>query len=336
MAANSGDLVQTLIEGGLAPQAARTIANALANAASPAFSKGGDTDDATPIKQLRLITSESRRYQLTNLDYSPSKPFQDRLSSNPGEYAGPSPDHPYKDSQPVTSAPPLSAPRVQANDYITVENEIESNSAVSRIGLRLRQATGKHLRIDPSTKFLDALPFLAETESPRFLSSEITETELGTQITVSLRNLEAVDVELADGKTQQVFVFPDAAPQTPSYGAASAKVRAMVVFNPNSTQVVNGETRANIVKQANVSKVLKVVDGAFDVYFASPMPDSAYGAVVTASDNESGENAEKLTFSAIDSEVLNINGFRVRFWTPTQVSLSTPVNPIRAVVAVLA
>lgn len=373
MAANSGDLVRTLIEGGLAPQAARAIANALANAASPTFSQGKDISDATPTEQLRLITSDTRRYQLTNLDFSPSAPFQDRLSANPGEYAGPTPDHPYKDSQPVTSAPPLSSPRVQANDYIAVDNEVDGNAAVSRVGLRLRKDTGRHLRIDPSTKFLDALPFLANTQSAQFLSAEFAEQEEGTELVVSLRNLEKVtlllangdsreafvfpdanalgpdgaaaggsrslttaEVHLEDGRAQQVYVFPKANPQTPAYGPAAARVRAMVVFNANSTQTVGTEVHAQIIKQHNISKVVRVVTGAFDVYFASPMPVADYGVLMLAADNPSGQVAQKLTFCSFDTEVLNTSGFRVRFWTPTTTSISTPINPLRATVAVLA
>jgi hypothetical protein len=216
MATNSGDLTQTLIEGGLAPQAARAIANAIANAHSGTFSRGRDVSDATPTDQLRMITADTRRYQLTNLDFSPAAPFQDRLSSNPGEYAGPAPDHPYKDSQPLVSAPPLSSPRVQGSDYIAVSDEVTGNSAVSRIGLRLRQQTGRHLRIDPSTKFLDALPLNAISDTPRFVSAEFSESDESSNLRVSLRNLEEISVLLSDGNKQSVWAFPEAVASAPA------------------------------------------------------------------------------------------------------------------------
>lgn len=211
MAINSGDLTQTLIEGGMTPQAARAIANALANAHSGTLSRGRDVSDATPTEQLRLITADTRRYQLTNLDFSPAAPFQDRLSSKPGEYAGGEQDHPYKDSQPISSEPPLSSPRVQGSDYIDVINSVAGNSAVSRVALRLRQQTGRHLRIDPSTKFLDALPLNAISDTPRFVSAEFFESDQSSDLKVSLRNLEQITVLLSDGTKRTVFAFPDAA-----------------------------------------------------------------------------------------------------------------------------
>lgn len=211
MASNSGDLTQTLIQGGLPAQAARAIANALANAHSGTFSVGRDITDTTPTEQLRLITAETRRYNLTNLDFSPTAPFQDRLASKPGEYSGPPQDHPYKDSQPITPDPPLSSPRVQGSDYVDVANSVEGNSAVSQVALRLRQQTGRHLRIDPSTKFLDALPLNASSESPRFVSAEFVESDQSSDLKVSLRNLEQMSVLLSDGTKRSVFAFPDAA-----------------------------------------------------------------------------------------------------------------------------
>ena len=57
MAANNGDLVQSLIEGGLAPQAARILGNVLANANSPAFSKGQDEEDASLEEQVERLKS---------------------------------------------------------------------------------------------------------------------------------------------------------------------------------------------------------------------------------------------------------------------------------------
>jgi hypothetical protein len=191
VAASFGDLAQSLIEGGLAPQAARIIANALANAASPTFSQGRDQTDATPVQKLRLITPDTRRYELTNLDYSPSVPFNDRLASNPTAYDPGVNDHPYKDSQPLVSAPPLSNPRVQAGPYCAVDNVVEGNSPVSRVGLKLRIAPGRHLRADPATGSLEAVSMTATSQTPSYLGAEFIEREQSTDLLVSLRNIES-------------------------------------------------------------------------------------------------------------------------------------------------
>ncbi|MFO0452125.1 MAG: hypothetical protein ACK52I_26315 [Pseudomonadota bacterium] len=226
MAANFGDLAQSLIEGGLAPQAARIIANALANAASPTFSTGRDQTDATPTAKLRLITPDTRRYELTNLDYSPSVPFNDRLSSSPTIYDPGNSDHPYKDSQPVTSAPPLSNPRVQGDGYITVENIVDGGAAVSKVGLKIRLEPGRHLRLDPSTKSLEGVPLTATSQSSRFLAAEFQEVDGATELVLSLRNLTEISALLANGDSRRVWVFPEAAAAGPA-GLAAGGTRSL-------------------------------------------------------------------------------------------------------------
>jgi len=211
MAANSGDLVSSLIEGGISPAAASIIANALANASSPQFSSGNDRVDSTPAEQLRLITPDTRRYQLTNLDYTPAEPFQKRLSGNVNAYAGGPGDHPYKDSQPVSPTPPLAQPAVRGSDYITVKNIVERNSNISEVSLDLRRDTGgRHLRLDPSTKSIESVPFIASPEVPRYLASEFRETENGTELVHGLRNLATMTVALNSGNSRRITAFAEA------------------------------------------------------------------------------------------------------------------------------
>jgi hypothetical protein len=225
MAASNGDLTQQLIEGGLTPMAARAIANALANAASPQFSQGRDSTDATPREALRLITADTRRYSLTNLDYPVAAPFRDRLESTAGQFAGGPEDHPYKDSQPVTAAAPLANPRVQAGDYIAVDNLVDGGAEVSRVRLKLRLEPGRHLRLDPSTKSLEAVPLLTRTQG-KYLSAEFVETEAGTELVISLRGLgflddsTELDLLLANGDSRKALVFPTDAAVGPASLAA--------------------------------------------------------------------------------------------------------------------
>lgn len=211
MAANSGDLITSLIEGGISPAAASIIANALANASSPQFSSGNDRVDSTPKEQLRLITPEARKYHLTNLDYTPAEPFQKRLSGNVNAYAGGAGDHPYKDSQPVSPTPPLAQPAVRGSDYITVNNIVERNSNISEVALDIRRETGgRHLRLDPSTKSIESVPFIAKPEVPRYLASEFRETENGTELVHGLRNLATMTVALNSGNSRKITAFAEA------------------------------------------------------------------------------------------------------------------------------
>jgi hypothetical protein len=223
----------------LAPQAARIIANAIANAASPTFSRGQDKLDATPVDQLRLITPDTRRYQLTNLDYAPAEPFRERLESTAGQYAPNDTDHPYKDAQPIVSAPPLSSPRVQGGNYVGVDNAVEGNSAVSRVDLRLRNEQGRHLRLDPSTKSLEAVGFSALTESPKALSAEFRESADGTELVVSLRNLEQVNLLLANADSRVALVFPQAA----AVGPASLAAGGTRTLSRQAIRLASGESR---------------------------------------------------------------------------------------------
>lgn len=240
MAANAGDLAQSLIEGGLSPQAARLIANAIANAASPTLSKGLDRTDATPTESLRLITADTRRYQLTNLDYTPSQPFQQRLESTATQYDPQAADHPYKDSQPVKTAAPLASPRVQGGNYVGVENVVDGGAEVSKVDLKLRTEPGRHLRLDPSTKSLEAVEFTTSSQSPSTIAAEFRETEQGTELVVSLRNLTSIDALLGNADTRKVLVFPDGANAAvgPAGGAAGAarSLASVTVLLPNGQQ----------------------------------------------------------------------------------------------------
>jgi hypothetical protein len=67
------------------------------------------------------------------------------------------------------------------------------------------------LRLDPSTKSLEAIAFAAASQSPSTLAAEFRETETGTELVISLRNLTSIDALLANADTRKVLVFPDAA-----------------------------------------------------------------------------------------------------------------------------
>lgn len=279
MAANSNDLAQNLIRGGLAPQAATLIANAIANVSSPQLSQGRNSSDVTPKELLRLIDADTRRYQLTNLDYSPSQPFQDRIASDATKFDGAANDHPYKDSQPLVDAPPLSNPRVQAGDYITVDNEVDGEAAVSKVGLRLRLQPGVHLRLDPSTKSLQGIPLTARTEG-KFLSAEFVESEDSTDLVISIRGLTTKDVRLADGSSQSLLTWENGTVTPAPTNPEVAVCRALVIFNgtrnaTNTGPSVNGGNTL-LFKALNINLVQRMGQGWYKVWFTSALPDSLY------------------------------------------------------------
>jgi len=240
MPLNSGALVQQLIDGGLTPTSAKAIANAIANAASPQFSTGGDTADVTPTEALRMIDADQRRYSLTNLDYSPEQPFADRLEGLRGIYANEDTDHPYKGSQPRVTSPPLSAPAIRGSDYVAVEVGEESRATVHTVRLKLRKQLGQHLRINSATSSLDGVPLTANSLTPKYLAAEVRESDEGTEISVNLRGLQTVDTVLSNGTTRKMLAWAAEDAQAMSVAArdslvaALATPRAFVNFRGNN------------------------------------------------------------------------------------------------------
>lgn len=214
MAINAGSLAAQLIDGGLSPTAAKTIANAIANASSPQFSEGGDTADVTPTDKLRLISADTRRYELSNLDYSPAEPFNERLAGLKGLYANPDTDHPYKDAQPRVTAPPLSAPAVRGSDYIAIDTGEEQNATVHTVRLKLQKQNGQHLRINSATSNLDAVPIQAISQTPKYLAAEVRETDTGSEVLLTIRGIQQIDAVLSDGSTQPVAAWTAGAATT--------------------------------------------------------------------------------------------------------------------------
>lgn len=228
MAANSGQLVQALIGGGVSPAAARVIANALANSNTPQFSSSRDLSDQTPAEQLRLITPDTRRYQLTNLDYSREQPYQSSLESYPGRYTQETSDHPYKDSQPVLPAPPLSAPRIIGGSYTEISDATVDGAQQTRIGLKIAKNTGSHLRANQATNSLDAVSI--EISAPQGLvTAEVIEEADKTTIQLQVRGIASRSVVLHDGTTARVWSWDD-----PSSPADANTFLSLVNPGPNS------------------------------------------------------------------------------------------------------
>ena len=229
--------MQALINGGLDPASSRVIANAIANAATPQFSQSRDVSDATPRDQLRMIDSDTRKYLLTNLDYSSENPYQDRLQAHPGRFNANTADHPYKGAQPVAPVPPLSQPSVRGGDYVSVDNSVQDNTPIATVGMKFGSKAGRHLRINPATKAVDAVPM--QFSSPQGLvTAEIAENTNSNDIELVVRQLADKTVVLADGTSVGTKVWPDAA------------VASSTVFTTWAQQNLMAKTSADAVLSA--------------------------------------------------------------------------------------
>lgn len=243
MAVDNNALIQALIDGGITPAASRIIANAIGNAATPQFSQSRDIADATPRDQLRMIDSDTRKYLLTNLDYSSETPYQSRLQSSPGQYTGGMADHPYKDAQPVAPVPPLSKNSVAAGDYINVDNAVQSEAPVATVSIKLGAKSGTHMRLNPSTKSVDAVPFVVQ--SPQGLvTATISEDSQQTILELVVRALQTTGVVGADGTIKNVLGWIDGSVTTSptNWAVPSGAVMAFAnsLFQPLGWLQCNG------------------------------------------------------------------------------------------------
>lgn len=184
------ELEVSLVVGGMAPAAAKIVANAIANVASPLKSTGRLYSDATPAKPMRMVDSDTRRYVLTNLDHAPEEAFRRSLDRSGGTYKPRDTAHPYSDSQPATSQGTLATPSVKEGDYVSVTTTPKDSVAQSTVSLRVNQAGGPHLRLNSQSKAIDAVPFSVEIDQEQWVEARFEERPTGTVLRITLKNLK--------------------------------------------------------------------------------------------------------------------------------------------------
>ena len=191
------ELETSLVVGGLAPAAAKIIANAIANLASSQTTTGRRYGDATPDRQLRFGDSDTRRYVLTNLDRPGDEPFRRERERTDSRYSPIDRRHPYANSQPATSQGTLSTPSVREGDYVSVQTSPKDSVEQATIGLRTADMGGQHLRLNRSTKAVDSVPFSVEIDQEQFVAARFEERPTGTVLRITLKNLK--QFTLGDG-----------------------------------------------------------------------------------------------------------------------------------------
>lgn len=186
----ASDLETNLINGGLTPAAAKILANALANVASPRTDIGRRYGDATPVQQLRMVTPEARKYMLTNLDQPRDGAFPRLYASPDGTYSPRDTSHSYAASQPATSGPTLTVPTVAEGSYVSTSQVTKDSVAQSKVGLRVSERGGQHARFNPATQSIESVPFLVENDQEQFIEAKFEERADATVLKLRLRNLD--------------------------------------------------------------------------------------------------------------------------------------------------
>lgn len=189
------DLEQSLVEGGMTPAAAKIVSNAIANLASQQLSLGRQFTDATQTDLLRMVTPETRKHVLTNLD---------KFGQGDRKYEPVDRRHPYQDSQPATAAGTLATPKTKQGDFIDVRQTPKDSVAQDTISLRVNQLGGTHARLNQSTKSVDAVPFSVEVAQEQFIEASFEERPNGTVLKIALKNLQLYTLP----DTSQFWGFP--------------------------------------------------------------------------------------------------------------------------------
>lgn len=261
MAIDNTTLIQALVDGGISPAASKVIANAIANATTPLYSQSRDVSDATPTEQLRLIDADTRRYVLTNLDYSQEDPYQKRLSTHPGQYTGGPEDHPYKDSQPVSAVPPLSTATVKSGDGISVTQQVQDNSAIATVGLKFGIKSGSHMRYNAGTQAIDTIPITVSCPQG-LVVGEVTETNDATNLELSVRQLQSSTVLKSDGTTAGVYGWPDNSVTSSTIFSSWAQANLMLQTSTGGVLGMLGFSQwaqNNLINQPSASSLLTLL-----------------------------------------------------------------------------
>lgn len=159
-----------MVDGGISPAAAKTIANAIENAATAQVAIGRRYGDATPREQLRMVDGRTRKYLLTNLDHS--GPFGSK--------------HPYDGSQPATAQGTLATPTVKGDGYVKVSQTPVDSVQQSQVGLNVQDLGGQHARMNPRNNAIETVPLSVEIEPKGLLEAEVTEESGATVIRITL------------------------------------------------------------------------------------------------------------------------------------------------------
>lgn len=185
----ASDLETNLVAGGLTPAAAKIIANAIANVASPRTEIGRRYGDSTPTQQLRMVTPEARKYLFYNIDQPRDGGFRRGQDRQTGEYTPRDTSHTYDSSQPA-SAPTLTVPAVAEGKYVSSTQATKDSVAQSKVGLRVSEKGGQHARLNPATGAVEAVPILIESDQEQFIEANVVERPDATVLKLRLRNLD--------------------------------------------------------------------------------------------------------------------------------------------------
>jgi len=189
----ASDLEASLIDGGIAASAAKILSNAIENAATGRTATSRQLEDATPIKQMRMIDSDTRKYVLTNLDHPKENPFKQRLAHPGDPYKPVTNQHPYDNSQPASSNPTLSTPLVKSGNFLETESKTTDQVSQAEVGLSMEEMGGQHARLNKSTGKVENVPISLDIQPKGLIEGEVVEEEGKTVLRLRVVNQSLIN-----------------------------------------------------------------------------------------------------------------------------------------------
>jgi len=185
----SKTVFNSLVSGGVSAPAAAQIANAIDNKNAAQVAHSASYSDATNKAALRMVSADTRKYELTNLDFRHEKQYQQAATKTERVFSPPPVDHPYKDSQPQLINSPLSSSPILAGPYIKTVDTVTSGAVQSTVALNIGLATGVNLRINKGSQTLEAVPMTVRNTTNFPLTYSFDSTEQGIELVLTGANL---------------------------------------------------------------------------------------------------------------------------------------------------
>jgi len=164
---------------------------------------------------------------------------------------------------------------------------VENNASQTTINLRVKQGDGTHLRLNPATNSVEAVP-LTFNFPQGIIAASVSEGDASTEITLSVPNQTLLNILTA-------------------YARPAFQCRAYALFSArrNTSGVDDSATIPNtnrlIRSSGNVSYIQRTGSGSFLVAFITPMLTANYCVQVTAGSDsvviaKSQGNAQATTY----------------------------------------
>jgi hypothetical protein len=148
-----------------------------------------------------MITPDTRRNYLTNLDQPRDKRFAKRLAAS-NAIAQDTP-HSYDRSEPRATTSRINTPAIVAGDLIQTSTSVEGDVQQTKIGVDYT-GDGRHLRLNPQKDAVEAVDLVTDNQTEARIVNEFVDQAGQTVLRSKIRGLSTDQVVLANGTSLPV------------------------------------------------------------------------------------------------------------------------------------